>query len=83
MTPRDGKVGCIFDCEDPFDLTKPTMNVEMNVDALGGIHAHVNHPEYPHAGDTVAAERVAGVAHVDCYQAWYEQTYRSPFTMSA
>lgn len=69
-----GKAWCIFECEAPFDLTKPTIAVEMNVDVDGAFHAqqdHINH-----------AERVRGVAHVDCYRLWYEQTYRSPFTMS-
>lgn len=78
-----GKVWCIFECAAPFDLSKETMRVEMNVDVDGKIHAHQNHPQYPHAGETVAADRVAGIAHVECYKAWYEQTYRTPFTMSA
>jgi hypothetical protein len=59
------------------------MSVEMNVDADGKLHAHQNHPEFDHQGASIVAERVAGVAHVDCYKAWYERTYRSPFTMSA
>lgn len=83
MTPRHARGGCIFDCENPFDLTKPMMQVEMNVDVDGKLHPHQNHTAYPHAGADVVAERVRGVAHVDCYKAWYEQTYRSPFTMSA
>lgn len=78
-----GKVWCIFDCADPFDLTKPTMRVEMNVDVDGKFHAHQNHTAFSHAGEDVVAERVSGIAHVDCYKAWYEQTYRSRFTMSA
>jgi hypothetical protein len=83
VTPRDGRVGCIFDCADPFDMTKRTMAVEMNVDVDGKFHAHQNHSEFDHSGPSIVAERVAGIAHVECYKAWYEQTYRTPFTMSA
>ena len=77
-----GKFWCIFDCADAFDLSQPMIGVEMNIDAAGKLHAHVNHPESDHRGALIAAERVAGVAHVACYLAWYEQTYRTPFTMS-
>lgn len=80
---KHGKAWCIFECEDPFDLSKPTMAVEMNVDVDGKFHAHQNHPEFDHQGASIVAERVSGIAHVDCYRLWYEQTYRSRFTMSA
>jgi len=78
-----GKLGCIFECADPYDLTQPTLSVEMNVDVDGKLHAHQNHPEADHRGPLIAAERVAGIAHVACYKRWYEQTYGTPFTMSA
>ena len=62
----------------------------INVDADGkfpathtrAFAAHQNHPESEHRGPLIAAERVSGVAHLRCYKAWYEETYRSPFTMS-
>ncbi len=70
-----GKVWCIFKCADPFDLNQPTLRVEMNVDVDGHFHGSLDHINH--------AERVAAIAHVACYSAWYEQTYDSPFTMSA
>lgn len=62
---------CIFNCERPEE---PTLQVEMIVDDKGEFQSGVG---------THAHNRVAGLAHVECYKAWYEQTYRSPFTMSA
>ncbi len=60
---------CIFECGDPEDDTM--LDVEMNVTGDGAFQP------------LIAAERVTGSAHLRCYKAWYEQTYRTPFTMSA
>ncbi len=70
---------CIFKCGKPATVM---IAVEMNIDLEGTLHAHQNHPESDHRGPLIAAERVAGVAHLDCYRTWYEQTYHTPFTMS-
>lgn len=61
---------CVFNCE---QVGEPTLQVEMLVDDKG---------EFQSGFGTHAHKRVAGVAHVECYKAWYEQTYKSPFTMS-
>ena len=61
-------------CQEPITGTDVTLSVELNRDAEGNLHAtqdHLNH-----------AERVAGYAHLNCYKKWYEETYKSPFTMS-
>lgn len=71
--PRDSAVIdlCLI-CQE--SLSGVMLAVEMNRDADGKFHAtqdHLNH-----------AERVSGMAHLACYRKWYEETYRTPFTMS-
>jgi hypothetical protein len=65
--------GCIFKCENPSDDT--SIEVEMNVDVEGHFHGNQDHFNQ--------AVRRSGMAHLACYKAWYEQTYGTPFTMSA
>lgn len=64
---------CVFKCGVPVEHGEG-LSVEMNVDSEGHFHANQDHLNH--------AERVRGAAHLKCYAAWYEETYKAPFTMS-
>jgi hypothetical protein len=72
--PDDYRVGCVFGCENPHDLTKPMLKVELNMDRRGELHAVQDHKNQ--------SQRVQRVVHLDCYAAWYEKTYETPFTLT-
>jgi hypothetical protein len=67
---------CVFEQFNECGLKEDALiEVEMNLDAKGHFHGLQDHLNQ--------ARRVSGVAHLSCYKDWYEETYKTPFTMSS